>query len=260
MNTTNINSFIRDNYTVVYRGEGVEESDLSTANEYVLADNHGSNGHSALNSLFINTFSGSEDVVMTEAIPSMTEIERDEALQSVWLKTKAKIIGWDTGSIGEIMESEVFQESGNLELQSQILMRQLLDPEFDGNKEVVRNEMVDVLKKTKELSPSLMEELGSIYSFLEKIAKSLPARTESMTTSMDKARQVYTRTFLIAGQNHLKNEYENSELSLESFYEFLKTRKVVVLFPKDEAINENRKERDAKMREIAMSAMGLLFS
>ena len=40
---------------------------------------------------------------MVEAIPSMSEVAPDDAVQSVWLKTKAKIVGWDAGKIGEIM-------------------------------------------------------------------------------------------------------------------------------------------------------------
>jgi hypothetical protein len=257
INTMDINSFIKDNYTVVYKGEGVEESDFSTANEYLLADHHGSNGHSALNSLFINTFAESQDVVMVEAIASMTEIAPNDALQSVWLNTKAKIIGWDIGKVGEIMESALFQESGDLEIRNQILIRRLLDPEFEGNKEEVKQEIVKIMIKAREIFFRMKDGVLEQENFLGLIAKTLPARTKSMTTSMDRAREVYNRTFLIAGQNHLKNDYENSPLSLEKFYEFLKTRKVVMLFPKDKAIVEKGKERDLKMMEIFLSARSL---
>jgi hypothetical protein len=253
---SNIHAFIQDNYTVVYKGEGVDENDLSSANEYLLADHHGSAGHSALNSLFINTFSKEGDVVMVEAIPSMVEARLEDALQTVWLNTKAKTIGWDIGKIGETTGSTLLQESGDLEIQKQILIKQLLDPELAEKGKEVFEKLMITSRKILDVVATL-EKMGMFdeTKFLEMISKTLPARITSMTNTMEKAREIYNKSFLIAGQNHLKHNFEDHRFSLEEFYKFLKDRKVVILFPKDAVVSEMGKERQKTTELIQMAAI-----
>ncbi|MBA3237731.1 MAG: hypothetical protein H0T62_05185 [Parachlamydiaceae bacterium] len=240
MNTNSITHFINDNYTIVYRGEEVDESDLSTANEFLIADNHGSSGHNALNSLFINTFAEEGDVAMIEAIASMEEVQAGDALQSVWLNTKATVVGWDIGKVGEVARSSLFQESGDIEIRNQILLRQFLDQEFKGNKEEIFKELVETISKSIEVYRKI-KETGALKD-MEIFLKFWPDRIKSMKSSMDKGKDVYKRTFLIAGQYHLKNNMEDQRFSLEEFYDFLKGRKVVILFPKNQTVKEMGKE------------------
>jgi hypothetical protein len=242
-----ISGFINRNYNVVYKGVNVNTEDFSNVNEFLLGDNHESAGHSEINSLFINTFSNKSDVVLVEAIGSMQQIKRDEAVQSVWLITPAQIIGWDTGTVEEMSGSTLFQQTGNLEIQTQILLRQLLDPNFTGNKEKVKLELDKTIIKTMSLLPEFMKQIKDLE---ETVVRILQGRVKSMEDSLIKVKETSSRTFLIAGENHLIQENtEDSRCSLESFHEFLNNRNVVVLFPKSEKAQEMGAKRNAIIME-----------
>ena len=129
-----LTAFVNKNYNIVFKGKDVDDNNLEDVKEFLLADIHVSLGHTILNSLFINTFATKNDMVLIEAIPSMKQIQPDDTFSSVWLKTKAKIVGWDMGTLSEITGKSTFQKLSELERKGHILHRQLLDDNYEGSK------------------------------------------------------------------------------------------------------------------------------
>jgi hypothetical protein len=243
----NISDFINTNYNIVYKGVNVNIENFSTIDAFLLGDNHKSAGHSVINSLFINTFSNKEDIVLVEAIRSMQRIEKDDALQSVWLTTQSQIMGWDVGTPREITGSTLLQQMGNLEKKFQILQRQLLDPNFIGNKEEVKSELAGTMQKIGSLLPGLMTQGKYLVAATQ---KTLTGRIKSMNDSLIEAKKISSRTFLIAATKYLQQENtRGSSFSLDNFHEFLNTRNFVVLFPKPEKAWELGQKRDLIINE-----------
>jgi hypothetical protein len=242
-----MNNFISGNYNIIYKGENVDVNDLSKVDEFLLGDNHGSIIHSEINSLFINTFSNEDDVVMVEAMPSMKKIEKNEALQSVWLKTQSPLFGWDSGTIKDMGFPSEFQESGALAIQTEIRVRNLLDPAFSDNKEGLKKELSKLIIKQMPFLSTLP--WGSIQDCIK---RTFPGRTQSMKDSLIAAKRISARTFLIAGESHLK---ENPKYLLGDFPEFLKKRNVVVLFPKQEINTERSRERTDTLLNAMFSSL-----
>ena len=120
--------FINEYYDVVYKSLNISKN-FSNADEFLLIDNHASAGHTEINSAFINQFSDNKDFVLVEAIPSMKQIEKNDALQSIWLTTSSMILGWDTGTIQELTNSSVLQKINELEKKGQILIKKILSYE-----------------------------------------------------------------------------------------------------------------------------------
>jgi hypothetical protein len=246
-----ITDFINSNYNVVYKGAAV--TDFDDVDEFLLADIHNSAGHSAMNSLFVNTFSKRTDAVCVEAIPSMQKIERDQALQSVWLATPSPIFGWDAGTIEEMMASPILQQIGNIEIEANILTRQILDPDFTGDKEALKAQLVEISIKTMSFTEQLMRQRAYI---LDRINITFPGRVKSMQETLMKAKEISSRTFLFAGETHLKNEHaKDSPFFLGGFLEFLAPRNVVVLVPKPERVLEMGQARASVTLEVSLLAI-----
>lgn len=239
--------FINCYYDVIYKGEKVNTEDFSNVDEFLLGDIHNSPGHSEINSLFINTFSIKSDVVLVEAIPSLQQIEKDQAFHSVWLKTESKIMGWDSGTLEEMLGSPLCQKIGDIEREGQVLVRQILDPNDTCNKEDLS---LKLGKKLMNSNPLALEYIIHHDSISKKMAKSFCGRVKSMKDSLIKVKETSTRTFLIAGTKHLQEDTTNPDFSLGDFPEFLKTRNTVILFPK----GEKAQEMGLNRKMIAMAA------
>ncbi len=253
-NPNKILEFIKNNYNIRYKGVNVTD-DMSNVTEFLLEDIHISAGYNQINSLFINTFSKKDDIVLVEAIPSMVPIEKDEALQSVWLETQSKIMGWD--NIKDIMSVSLFQETGDLERQGSILVRTLLDPKYDGNKSLVKSELTDLVKKVISLIAPLQEKDAEL---MHAIKETFHERTQSMQETLIKAKEISQRTFLIAGSSHLTEKYMDDNdpaYSLSDFYDFLQNRNVIILCPKPEKIQEMGLEIEQIMQKAAKAAYNM---
>ena len=130
----NVTDFVNKNYNIVFKGKDVDKNNLEDVKEFLLTDIHVSSGHRILNCHLINKYATKNDMVLIEAIPSMKQIQPDDTFSSVWLKTKAKIVGWDMGTLSEITSKSTFQKLSELERKGNILQRQLLDNNYEGDK------------------------------------------------------------------------------------------------------------------------------
>lgn len=250
----NINQFINSNYDIVIKGEDVDENDLSTANEFLLGDIHVSYGHSAVNSLFINQFATDNDVILVEAVPALKEINADQAVQSVWLESKGTIAGWDAGTVGEITGSDVYQISAELEVQRQKLLKEILESKDLEDKSNLKVKYWETIQSCTE---AILNLKFNEDTFLEMIAQTFPSRTSSMINTIEKTSEIYQKTFLIAGCFHLKHDRDDPKFSLEDFHQFLKSRKAVVLFPKDDKVDDLGKERVEAHTQVIMENLFL---
>ena len=97
---------------------------------------------------------------------------------------------------------------------------------------------------------SRTEVILAIIASLPIIEETLPERTKAMQDSLDNARNISDRRFLIAGMNHLKEDCSSFNYSLDGFREFLKSRKVVVLSPKDDVVKTMTDERSSQIKKI----------
>lgn len=238
-----INKFINTYYDIVFKSETVDVSDLGKVDEFLLHDNHGVVGYSAVNSLFINTFSRKQDAVLVEATPSMKLINRDDAVQSIWLNTQASILGWDAGTAKDLL-GPLFQDAGDLERKVQITVRNLLDPSFSQQHEELKKELVELLEKAIALTSLVMKQQNEL---VENIINSALKRSHFMMNSLTSAKTECSRTFLIAGSDHLPDNSKPPEkdpwLSLVTFNEYLKKRNAVVLSAKHANLDSIAKRR-----------------
>lgn len=245
MNTVNFNAFIQQNYTIEIKGSEVDVNDLTSVSEFFLVTKHGSSGHTQLNSLFINTFAKEDDAVLVESMPSMQEVKPEDTLQTVWLNTKAKILGWDIGTVDKIITSKKMLKVGKLELQAQLLLKEGQSLNSSGQQNDLDEKLILIAEKVLSLAPTLnmQKALGDIVDKYE-------ARTKSIAESTQTASKGFKRVFQIVPELYFKNEMKDPRVSCEKLKEFLVDRNVVVLFPKEEAVKEKGQELSDKLTSI----------
>ena len=258
-NGMSILDFINQYYDVVYKSASISRN-LSNVDEFLLIDNHASTGHTEINSAFINQFSDDKDFVLVEAIPSMKQIEQNDALQSIWLTTSSKILGWDTGTIQELVGSSTGQKISELEKKGQILIKQILSYEDSENQTQVAKLKLELIETVKELSILSLSFIVDSDKVLKSVEKSFPDRVKSMEASLVKAKDHSKYIFLIAGEYHLKQKAGNNDyLSLTSFYEFLETRIAIILSPKPQKVLISGSRKQKLLQEATIANMSFLF-
>lgn len=224
-----INEFIKTNYEVIY-------GDVNQADEFLLIDSPESLGHREINSLFINSYATANDIVLVQSIPSMKEIKATEAPQSLWLKTTAKIVGWDKGTVAEIQKLPVCIQNEKSEIKVNVILKQLHEAEGDT---------AELNKKLKEAIRGSFGLIGELFQHEKEIAeneaKALPDCMESMKNSLIEAKKQAKRSFLIAKSLYLIPEEENLKLA-ENQLEFIQQRSVVILLPKKIKVDELNKK------------------
>lgn len=214
--------------------------DLAQADEFLLADYHGIDGCSIVNSLFINTFATEKDVVLVEAARAMQTVETTQSVQSVWLQTKAALMGWDTGTLRDIVGNAVSAENGELEIQGQIWLKHLLESKNSDDRETAENAIKQILRRQYEIFPEVRTEYMRMSQI---IAETFQKRNDSMIDTLKTLRPQFRTSFLIAGSLHLKNDIADSSYSLKKWNDFFQKRKAVILFPKEDVVREKGTER-----------------
>lgn len=230
-----LNEFVDANYDILY-------GNINEADEFLLVDAPDSVGHREINSQFINTFATPNDMVLIQAIPSMKEIKAVEASQSSWLKTTAKIVGWDRGTVEEIQKLPVCVQSEKDTIKINLILMQLRESTEDNE---------ELNEKLKKAIRNNFELIGELFSHEKEIAdneaQTFPTSVESMKNSLIEAKKQSKRTFLIAKSLYLVPEEENDDarLSNKELEQFIQTRKVVILLPKKVLVEElNKKHKN----------------
>lgn len=254
---SSIVDYIKENYIVFHKGEPVD--DLSDATEFLLGDCHKDFGVLKINSIFINTFATSEDSVLLEGHRSMELVSKDSLLvDQQLLNTSAKMFGWDAGSPQVRWEmSEIFQSHRSSlsflldRMEDHELLRlekyasRLIDQYPDStNQEEILMQIATIQQRLsiKHIQHARkIQQNAALFNEMER--ELFPARTSFMQHSLERAREVSSKTFLTAGFLHLIPEDIFPEciqmgVSIEDFYEFLRTRNVVILYPRPDKVME----------------------
>jgi len=212
VNVHTINDFIMANYTVSFFGCDVDQNDLSTADEYLVANARYL--PDTINSEFVNTFATEKDVVLLPRV------------NSGLFKTNAKIEPCDKHTILEITGSEIFQKYTDLIESIRTLFRKaLLESCYD-------DAFVETNAERREFCLKHRDELGCVFD----PAVLVPARIDSL----NKARSHFAKTFLMLSDTEIKLFPE----------EFLKSRKVVVLLPNEQHENKMKRKQADKFAQI----------
>lgn len=258
-----INDFINSHYDVMFRGDGAIPDHFDDVEEFLLDDHHDIEGYSAVNSLFVNTFSNAGDAVLTEGVPSMQKVTSDQVAMTAYLTTQAPIYGWDEDINKKLSQFPGVEELNRVRTQMEVLKRKLLDPKDSEDKLELFGKLTQVAVKVRDLQKTVHIDEESVNKIVE---ETFPARTESMKGSLTKVKPISKRTFLFAGGAHLhENPYEQlpssyyyqgkgpASLPLGDFIAFLKPRNVVVLRPKPDKVMELGQEREELMLAISMA-------
>ena len=240
--------FINQHYDIAYKSVNTNIENFSNVDEFLLAEEHHSMGDSTINSLFINTFSNQDDLILVEGMPSMQPVEKDDTMQSVWLTSQAQIMGWDAEGLVEKGQSIRTFQIGILGREIHILLREFLESNL-VEKEELRIKLAEAICQITDLRISISEQEWIETS--EFIVETFPERVVSMESSLVKAKEISSRTFLIAGQAHLiPLNCPLIPLPLGDFPEFLYSRNAVVLIPKPEKSIEMGREKQQLMEEL----------
>jgi hypothetical protein len=268
----NISDFIHNFYDVIYQGTQVTTKDFSDVDEFLLSDIHNSEGHNVINSLFINTFSNKNDVVLVESVSSMKKIDKDKNYHSACLTTTSNILGWDAEYLPELAKDPLWEKTADLEIKARVLLRDYCNPAFSNDKEQLKTKLLNTFHEIQYVSQKITP--IALSKLCETLSSCFPARTHSMIKTLIKVRSMaprsfliidklhlmekpLSRTFLIAGQDHLQNTRQDSNYSLKELMEFSKSRKLVVLFPKSEKLHEMAKEKMEPFSDLYVESMGL---
>lgn len=233
--TLSLADYIKENYVVLYTSPLAESLENTTI--FLVAEQHDLIGHKYINSDFINRHSKCDDIILLEGIPSMHPIEYDQSLQSMWFDTEALIAGWDSRWFKDITGIDT-SEVERVGIQLLQIQRSLVDSESDEQKEELKRQYNELIQILQPLIPLIQK--CSEQSILDKVTETFAERVVAMTTTLAVADQPGRKVFVLAGLYHLWQDpsveyfHGNAPFSLAHLYEFLNTKKAVVLIPKQD--------------------------
>lgn len=240
-----INDFIYYHYEVMFHGDSVNPNDLSDVNEFLLGDTHLSQGHSALNSLFINTYGRPGDVVCVEEVKSMQRINAKQALGSVWIKDFFQVIGCDLSTSSEMMQEPKLQAIAELELEKEVLFKEWIEETNLSVKDQLKERLADIFERCKQERSCIDPE-----SYYDKVIETFPERIKAHQATLAQVEKMGFKKFMILGNEHFISRLNHPNFSLKEFHAFLKQRKVVILFPKSYSVARCGSEREEGIKDI----------
>lgn len=232
--------FVAKHYHEHYRSPAVAK--LEDAELFLLADTHIANDEQELNAHFIDRFSNSDSLVLVESEPSMKVVDASHNPTTGLLQESRKVMGWDLATFIEITGvptdraarwTKVSAEGLRIKLEWQKVAKSR-DREAARKLVLANMRLVqdpDIVEMTKFISDPIM---------LTVIDATFPQRVQSMIKTLTALEGIAPsaqprRDFLIAGDKHLVDysaRENNPKISLDAFYKFIGTRKVVILVPK----------------------------
>lgn len=258
-----ITDFINAHYDVMFRGAKANPDHFEDVEEFLLADQHDIEGYSAVNSLFINTFTDAKDAILTEGAPAMQKIKSEDVGMTAHLTTESPVYGWDLDLVKKL--SPLFpgiEELEKMRAQLEVIKKELLhslarlkdvqmrqaDPKDYKDVEEIMKKLFQLAEREQLLKKTVHFDKDKIKAF---ISETFVERTECMIASLTKVKACSTRTFLIAGGAHLDEDTAKASemkgdvtLPLAAFMEFIRARNLVVLSPKENRVAELGLPRD----------------
>jgi hypothetical protein len=227
-----ITAFVKEHYTIGFKGDMVNPDDLTDVNEFILIDDNKFDHFPHVHSLFINTFAKETDAILLPSFPSMEEVSPDRVSYARFFETKAKILGWDIDTLEKMTGFSTIQKYNDLSIIFELAYRKKDQAEFSSS-----------LKEMVPLHESLNPMTWKLFLRLKEIQ---PGRMLSSQASMDKARETFTTTFLFPGS------YPRDP---NKSFSFLKDRKAVVLIAK---FNKPEQKYEDERRLKMQKTLGLI--
>ncbi len=254
----NMNEFIKNNYDVSFYGDRVNREDLSSVDEFLLAESHIQPlGTQRINSLFIRQFINKEsDLVLVESRPSMQPVNLTEHAQTSQLADGTQAFGWDhSDSVDQLNALEEKYPQFAVPVKCNQRLSSLIFQYLNLSEEEQNTRVSEFQPKLQEIKHDLVkaqqgvsqEDVAAYFVDLKQISGSselFEKRTESMKETLIKAQEVANKRFLIAGLCHLVQDTESlgiqnspeEKQAVGGFLSFLRERNAVVLLPKDRSI------------------------
>ena len=196
--------------------------------------------------------------MLIENCPSLKEIDSKSTAMSVRLKSPAKIFGWDFGTAKEMFGEEWAREDlVPLQIEKEEILSKISDTTNEEDKTTLK-------ERYKQISKIISNEARKAFSKAFSSGRGLNpsqhfnSRTKAMMTSIEKSSVEGRNVFLIAGECHFSKEaakHLGVEQALTQFYEFIRSRQVVILKVKTEQGAEIAREELALIQEVQIAIM-----
>ena len=186
-----IGEFIRENYQVVYKGDNVLE-DFSNASSFLLTEEHGIPTYRKMNSLFINTFSKPEDIILIEGIKSLKEVQKNDQAMSVRLQTASKILGWDYDDLKNLLGDVYNPEICQLEISIEQIYTMFSSVSKENEKDILKQRYIKLRMDILELNCRRFDVLMK-FNYVKDFDK----RTTAMIETLKKIDCSHIKPFLL---------------------------------------------------------------
>lgn len=217
-----INNFARDNYTILFKGDQVDLSNLEAVEEFILADDHADLGGQLIHSTFINSFFNNPlSKVYVESQPLGVQLS-EKKKQLYWLDEHIIAEGWDIGTIETIFALGMVEVNKKKPL-SGAEVKNLFNGLLQSNN-ILHDQKLILGKIGKSSNTAArimiinaMNALKKIKYDQELVLKIVDSTFFKRQISLVSALEQQGRKALIAGELHLykKNENSNSLFDLD---------------------------------------------
>ncbi|HEY5235129.1 MAG TPA: hypothetical protein VIJ14_03025, partial [Rhabdochlamydiaceae bacterium] len=242
-----LKEFIIDHFDIAFQSPCVQ--DLSEVTEFYITDIHNSFGHRELYTAFVHLFATAKSVVAIEAARGSCRAKK--GFHSLWMRTDARIVGWDmkTEEIIPTLDKSLHEYN----MAYLILMGAILDPHYRRDKKRSVTALLRILKDPQNAArfKKLIETKDQIHLA---IPETFQARNRQMIQTTREEAPAADIYILIGGEAHLVKQekkkpedaaavknaeyFEDPRFDLKETHDFLKTRKAVILLPKQAKVEE----------------------
>jgi hypothetical protein len=255
-----ISQFIKDNYTVLFKGDQVDLNKLEEVENFILADDHGSLGTQRLHSLFVNSYFNDRGCKVYAESNALGTLLDERAKELLWLNTDLIVEGWDLGTIEQIFAKGIQSIAQTKDLKIDEVTKLFNTLEISKNNlnqyRTSLKKFLDSDKKTKSKEIA-KKELKKIIIEGEKIRfnnqllfqivdSTFIERQISLLTALNQK----GRKAVVVGEQHVYKEKENSkglfdndpnlthgEIGRFFIQSYVKQTNAVILQPKPEAVS-----------------------
>ncbi len=223
-----LKAFVLDHFDVVF--QSVEE--LNETTEFYITDVHNSIGHRALYTAFVHLFATKKSVVAIEEAPGLCKAK--EGFHSIWMKTDARIIGWDLKWTESLPDIDLELSTRKFDLAYYKMIGAILDPHYRRDKKKLINNFLHVSRSGQQFEKvqEVVEQLRAA------IPKTFQARNRQMIQTTREEAPKADRFILIGGEAHLKKVGDDPRMDVQEVHDFLKERRAVILRPKEAKVQE----------------------
>lgn len=231
-----LSEFIAQNYIIENQPL---QHDLENTHIFLLGEHHESFLHRKVNATFIDLFAHSESPILIEAEKACKPIEQETNIQSVFLKRKFNVFGWDKGRVAKFIgkTQEIVLAIEEIRKKEVELNRKKIEINESEGEQVLKEEISQKLKQLKEEAFQYYQENDLIYEAIlyANDPQIYSERNELMIKTIAQfAGPSKPIAYLISGWSHLKESISpfSSFQPIDLNHSLLKGIHVTILTPK----------------------------